>query len=101
MFKKWFQKIKTKTENDHARLDNEKKPSTTKNFQKIEINNYSEVVYVLRLLEQQRKIILSLVNTSATERRRIVDFLSGFIYAKKSSIRSSGNHTYILILDSK
>ncbi|WHP38860.1 MAG: cell division protein SepF [Mollicutes bacterium] len=66
--------------------------------QKITLNSYDEVQYATKILLEHKKIIVILSNIQKTERRRIIDFLSGVVFVNQGKIISAGPNQYLFVV---
>lgn len=66
---------------------------------KFRLNSYSEVVYVAKLLSKKKKVFVDLQDLEKLKRRRVLDFLSGFIFAHSGKVKKIKDHHYYFTLD--
>lgn len=70
--------------------------STALEMKIIKPERYEDVTTIADHLLQRRTVVLNLENSSKENIRRILDFLSGTIYAIEGNIKRAANSTYVI-----
>ena len=77
---------------------NEKQIESDHNLYKFKLTAYAEITYVAKILLKKKKVLIDLSDLNQTERRRILDFLSGVVFFREGKAKKIKANIYYFFL---
>ena len=77
---------------------NEKQIESDHNLYKFKLTAYAEITYVAKILLKKKKVLIDLSDLNQTERRRILDFLSGVVFFREGKAKKFKANIYFFFL---
>ena len=96
MWNFWKNK-KPKVENNLDQV-NEQQIESDHNLYKFKLTAYAEITYVAKILLKKGKVLIDLNGLEKTERRRILDFLSGVVFFQEGKAKKIKENIYYFSL---